>query len=119
MKKFTAILLSVVLCFGLLAGCGKDYKTQESTVFILKNGKIVTTDVEEFSDTYDKTALETYINDTIKAYVDENGKDTVKLEELTVENNKATLIIEYASVYSTGIAHLPYRKLCPVSSSTS
>lgn len=97
MKKFTAILLSVVLCFGLLAGCGKDYKTQESTVFILKNGKIVTTDVEEFSDTYDKTALETYINDTIKAYVDENGKDTVKLEELTVENNKATLIIEYAS----------------------
>ena len=97
MKKFTAILLSVVLCFGLLAGCGKDYKAQESTVFILKNGKIVTTDVEEFSDTYDKTALETYINDTIKAYVDENGKDTVKLEELTVENNKATLIIEYAS----------------------
>ena len=41
--------------------------------------------------------METYINDTIKAYVDENGKDTVKLEKLTVENNKATLIIEYAS----------------------
>ena len=97
MKRFSTMLLSVVLSIGLLAGCGKDYKVQESTVFILKNGDIVSTDVEEFADTYDKAALETYINDAIKVYADENGSDAVELSELTVENGKATLIMEYAS----------------------
>lgn len=97
MKKFTSLVLVVVLCIGMFAGCGKNYSVNESTVFILKNSKIVSTDVEEFSDTYDQAALESYINDAINEYTQENGKDSVKLNKLTVEDGKAVLTIEYAS----------------------
>lgn len=97
MKKFTAILLMLVLCVGLLTGCGASYDAEESTVFVLKDGKIVSTDVESFDeDTYDEEKLKTYVEEAIAEYVEENGEDTVKLKELTVKEGKATLILEYA-----------------------
>ncbi len=97
MKKLAAIMLAVVLCVGTLAGCGKDYSANESTVFVLKNGKVVSTDVEDFGSSYDQKALEKYIDDSISTYNDENGKDSVKLKKLSIEKKKATLILEYAS----------------------
>lgn len=97
MKKITALMLTFILCISVFAGCGKNYATEASTVFVLKNGKIVSTDVEEFEETYDKSELETYISNIIKEYSDEHGKDSVKLNKLIVEEGKATLIMEYAS----------------------
>lgn len=100
MKKYTAMLLSVLLCIGLLAGltgCGKKYAVEESTLFILKDGSVISTDIEEFGSGYDEEALKKYVDNAIKEYTDEYGEDTVKLNELKVEDGKATLVIEYAT----------------------
>ena len=66
MKKFAAIAMMLIMCVGLLAGCGSYYAADESTVFVLKNGQIVSTDVEDFNeDTYDVDGLKTYVKDAV------------------------------------------------------
>ncbi|MDD6482412.1 MAG: hypothetical protein PUF65_09160 [Lachnospiraceae bacterium] len=98
MKKFVATVLTVVLCLGVLFGCGASYTADESTVFILKNGKVVSTDVDDFDEnTYDQEDLKQYIKSTIDTYNEENGKGLVELKDLTVKDGKATLTISYAS----------------------
>ena len=98
MKKFLSFALAMVLCVGILSGCGTNYNAEESTVYVQKNGKIVSTDVEEFdTSAYDESALKAYIDDAIDSYTSENGSGRVKLQSLNIEDNKATLIIEYAS----------------------
>lgn len=98
MKKFLSFALAMVLCVGILSGCGTNYNAEESTVYVRKNGKIVSTDVEEFdTSAYDESALKAYIDEAIDSYTSENGSGRVKLQSLKVEDNKATLIIEYAS----------------------
>lgn len=103
MKKYSAICLVIALCVTMLAGCGTSYSAEESTVFVQKHGKIVSTDVEDFDEnTYDKDGLEKYVNETIDKYTSENGKNTVKLKELSVKDNSAVLTLEYkdAKAYS-------------------
>ncbi len=98
MKKISAALMAVFLCIGLLAGCGADYSANESTVFINSDGTVVSTDVEDFdTDTYKEKDLKKYVEDTIDEYNDKAGEKAVSLKELTVEKNKATLIIKYDS----------------------
>lgn len=98
MKKFMVWALVAVMCLGMLAGCGSSYAADESTVFVLKDGKIVSTDVEDFDEgTYDADGLKDYVNQTIDTYSDENGKGLVKLKSLSVKDNKAVLTLEYAS----------------------
>lgn len=96
MKKFGHVLLSLLLCIGLLTGCGTSFKADESTVFVLKNGRIVSTDVEDFDEkTYDKDGLTQYVKQEIRAYNDKNGKGSVALKKLEVGDKKATLTISY------------------------
>lgn len=98
MKKFAAIAMMLIMCVGLLAGCGSSYAADESTVFVLKNGQIVSTDVEDFSeDTYDVDGLKTYVKDAVDTYNKKNGKDTVSFKKLSTKDNKATLTLEYDS----------------------
>lgn len=98
MKKFKVVALAMLLCVGMLVGCGASYAADESTVFVLKDGKIVSTDVEEFDEnTYDADGLEEYIDNAIDTYNAENSKDSVKLKKLTIKDGKATVIVEYAS----------------------
>ena len=98
MKKFRIIALSVLLCVSLLGGCKSSYAADTNTVFVQKDGGIVSTDVEEFdTSAYDESALKAYIDDAIDSYASENGSGRVKLQSLNIEDNKATLIIEYAS----------------------
>ncbi len=96
MKKYTAILLMLVLTVGMLVGCGKDYATEESTIFIEKKGKVVYTDVKKFDEkTYDREELEEYVKSIIDEYTKEHGKKTVTFESLTVEDGVATLTLEF------------------------
>lgn len=39
MKKFGQIVLVLLLSVGMFTGCGTSYKADESTVFVLKDGK--------------------------------------------------------------------------------
>ena len=41
MNKKLSMLLPVIATCGLLAGCGTDYYTKDSTVFVAKNGSVV------------------------------------------------------------------------------
>lgn len=98
MKKFMVWALVAVMCLGMLAGCGTSYATDESTVFVLKDGKIVSTDVEDFDEgTYDTDGLKDYVDQAIDTYSEENGKGLVKLKDLSVKDDKAVLTMEYAS----------------------
>ena len=80
MKKFMVWALVAVMCLGMFAGCGASYAADESTVFVLKDGSIVSTDVEDFDEgTYDADGLKDYVDQTIDTY------------------NEAVLTLEYAS----------------------
>lgn len=98
MKKFMCLALVFVLCTGMFAGCGANYAADESTVFVLKDGGIVSTDVEEFDESaYDEDGLKTYAKETIDDYNTANGEGRVKLKDLSVKDKKATIILSYAS----------------------
>ena len=78
MKKFGQIVLVFLLSVGMFTGCGTSYKADESTVFVLKDGKIVSTDVENFDEkTYDKDGLKEYVKNEIDTYNEKNGTDIV------------------------------------------
>lgn len=101
-----SILLLIVVIIAtifVLRSCGTDYtKTDANTVYVLKNGKIVSTDIEAFDEkSYDKDSLEAYIKDIVDTYNKENGEHSVKQKTLEVENAKVTLVLEYenADVY--------------------
>jgi hypothetical protein len=97
MKKTITTLLALVLCIGMLTGCGTNYATEESTVFVQKDGTVVSTDVESFSDTYDEGELKTYVENAISEYTAQYGEETVTLKDVAVADGKATLILSYAS----------------------
>lgn len=99
MKRTVALGATMVLCVGLLSGCGKDYNTAEDTVFLLKNGKVISTDVEAFDqNTYSKDGLVTYVDEAVEAFNAEHGKGAVSKKKLLVEDGTAVLTLEYASV---------------------
>ncbi len=95
------VLLAVVIFLVALLfnSCGSDYaKTDTCTVYVLKDGKIVSTDIEAFDEkTYEKKALESYVKDVINTYNKENQKDSLKKKSLAVKKGMATLVLEYAS----------------------
>lgn len=93
------LVLIVLLAIFVFGSCGIDYeKADTNTVFVLKNGKIVSTDIEAFDEkTYDKEKLEAYVDDVIDTYNKENGENSLKKKSYLVENNIATLVLEYAN----------------------
>ena len=96
MKKFGQIVLVFLLSVGMFTGCGTSYKADESTGFVLKDGKIVSTDVENFDEkTYDKDGLKEYVKNEIDTYNEKNGKGSVSLKKLDTGEKKATLTIAY------------------------
>ena len=96
-----AVVLILVIVIGavVLGGCGAGYEDETTnTLFILEDGKVVSTDVEAFDEnTYNKNDLKSYTNQVIKAYNDENGKNSVKQKSLNIKDGVATLVLEYAS----------------------
>lgn len=98
MRKAIKTALALLLCAGLLSGCKQTtYETEHSTVFIQKDGTVISTDVEDFdANTYDENGLKRYIEDAIAAY-NKSGDELVHMEKLTVAEGKATLVLNYAS----------------------
>ncbi len=64
------------------------YYTKDSTVFVAKNGSVVSTDVEDFDTaTYKQDDLQSYVDKSIDDYNKKND-GSVKLKKLTVEKKK-------------------------------
>lgn len=104
-KRITKAVLTFILCLGMLAGCGSKISADESTVFVQKDGSVVSVDVEEFdSNTYDEQGLKDYVEQTVSEYNEQNGKNQVKFKKLSVKDGKAELTMEYATAAD-------YRKL--------
>lgn len=104
-KRITPAVLTIILCIGMLAGCGSRLSVDESTVFVQKDGSIVSVDVEEFdSASYDEQGLRDYVEQTVAEFNDQNGANQVKLKQLSVKDGKAELSLEYATAAD-------YRKL--------
>ena len=94
MKKLGCMVL--MLCIGLLTGCGTTLEGEKSIVYVGKNGSVTSLDVEELAESYYDTAeLESFVQEEVAAYETQNGKGTVKLDELTVEEGTAKLRMKY------------------------
>lgn len=93
------LVLIIVLVVFLIQSCGVDYeKADRNTVFVLKNGKIVSTDIEAFDEkTYNKEKLEAYVDDVVATYNKENGEDSLTKKYYDVVDDVATLVLEYAN----------------------
>lgn len=94
------LVLVIVLAVVFFGSCGTDYaETDTNTVYVLKNGKIISTDVETFDEkSYDENELKDYIKENIDTYNAENGKNSLKQKSFDVEDGKAVLVMEYANV---------------------
>ena len=93
------LILVIILAVFVFGSCGVDYtETDTNTVYVLKNGKIVSTDIEAFDQKkYNGEKLDSYLKDIVDTYNKENEKDSLKKKSLTVEENVATLVLEYAN----------------------
>lgn len=93
------LILILILGIFIFGSCGTDYaEADTNTVFVLKDGKIVSTDVENFDEKkYNEAELESYVAGIVDTYNKKNGEDSLKQKEFTVEENVATLVLEYAN----------------------
>ncbi len=93
MKRMLYAIPGLLLLAMLLAGCGEAVPdADESVVYVNKKGAVTYLDVEPFDPgVYEEDGLRGFLEEEIKAYTDEHGKNTVKLEDLTVENGIAKL----------------------------
>lgn len=95
------ILLIVIIGIGIFVfgSCGVDYtETDTNTVYVLKDGKVVSTDIEAFDqNTYDSAKLENYLASIVDTYNKENGEESLVQKSLTVEENVAVFVLEYAN----------------------
>ena len=99
MKKLTSISMIMVLCAGLLSGCGTSFTADVNTVYVEKNGKVLTVDVETFEEGYySEDELREFINEEVDAYTADNGSGSVKLSKLTVEDGTAKMEMAYKTV---------------------
>ena len=106
-RKLRATGLAIILLILLIAlvvfffdSCGTNYAEAETnTVYVLENGKVISTDVEAFDEkTYDKDKLQSYVKDSINTYNAEIGKNSLKEKSLKIEDGKAVLVLEYVDV---------------------
>lgn len=97
MKKFISISLAMLVIAGLLTGCGKSLEADRDTVYIQKKGNVVSAAIADFDkDYYDQEELKNYIDERVADYQEEHGKNTVSIDEFSVEDGIARLFIKYS-----------------------
>lgn len=105
MKKFGCMVLGLCMVIGLFAGCGTaTIEGESNVVYVGKKGSVISLDIEELNqDYYDAEELENYVNDAVSEYNEAYGRNSVKVQELTVEEGTARLQMKYktAADYST------------------
>ena len=96
MRKACMAGISVLIGISMLAGCGKSLDADTDTVYVQKNGTVLSVDVETLDkDYYDETELKDYVTDAVSTYTGEHGKSAVKLENLSVKDGTAILKMKY------------------------
>lgn len=93
-----ALVLLIVFIVFIFKSCGVDYTdVDRNTVFVLKDGKIASSDVDSFDEKqYDKREFKSYVKELIRTYNKEIGNNSLKQKTLEIEDGKAILVLEYA-----------------------
>ena len=82
MRKACMAGISVLIGISMLAGCGKSLDADTDTVYVQKNGTVLSVDVETLDkDYYDETELKDYVTDAVSTYTGEHGKSAVRVED--------------------------------------
>lgn len=97
MKKFIGFGLVLLMCVGMLAGCGSSLNVDTNTIYVKKNGRVISADVETFDkDYYDQEEFKTYVDAAIEEYNAERN-NAVKLLEFEVKENVASVHMSFQS----------------------
>lgn len=101
MKKIQLMILTVVMA-GVLCGCTNYAKEYDKNTLIIKgNESLVEVAVEDFKETSIKAEdLESYIEEQVTAYNDENGKKIKKKSINTEDMSKVKLVLTYKDIES-------------------
>lgn len=96
MRKMCKAGVGVLVCATMLAGCGTSLEADDDLVYVDKKGAVTSIDVESLDENfYDADELQSFVDEEVADYNDENGKDSVKVESLTVEDGTAKLQMKY------------------------
>lgn len=107
MKRITAMVLAVVLAFGLTA-CGSTVgniklESGQSAIYIKEDGTVLYAMSEKFDkDYYDKSELKDKIENEIAGYNDSSKasvNDAMSIDEFKVKKDTATLVLNLATTY--------------------
>ena len=91
-----AILLIVIVAALFVSGAIGGTVADSNSVYILKNGKIVSTNIEDFDENiYSKSELKSYMSDVIKEYNKENGHGSVRQRSFKIKDGVATSVLQY------------------------
>ena len=115
-KRLIAGVFAAVLSLGLTACSSVKFEPTETSIFIQKDRKVVSAEIESFDNSayadsprYKEDELKAFVEDAVitynsenggaaKAYVEEKGEELpVAVESLTVADNTATLLLDFAS----------------------
>lgn len=100
MKRLGCVGLSAVLSILTLAGCGQsDLKADTNTVYVEKNGAVLSMDVEAFDqEYYDEAELKEFVDSEVADYNGQHGEKSVEVKDLSVEDGTAKLKLAYRTV---------------------
>lgn len=101
MKKRGYLVVALMLCI-VMTGCSKktpslvETKLSDNTILVFEDGTVECAVIEEFKkDYYSEEGLRSFVEKNIGNYTKMNGEDTITLEQLTVENQSAKMILTY------------------------
>lgn len=100
MKRLGCVGLAAVLSILTLAGCGQsDLKADTDTVYVEKNGAVLSMDVEAFDqEYYDEAELKEFVDSEVADYNGQHGEKSVEVKDLSVEDGTAKLKLAYRTV---------------------
>ena len=95
MRRIICISLVCVLMTGLFSACGKSLEADRDTVYVQKRGAIISAAIADFDkDYYDEEELKSFVEERVEAYQEEHGKNSVKIDEFSVEERVAKLYMK-------------------------
>ena len=94
MRKTLTLILAIVCLTAALTGCGDDGGVTETTIEVKKNGSVVHTIVEEFSEEYyDLEELMDVMQESCEAYNGGAGKKAVTVGNGEVTGGELTAVM--------------------------
>lgn len=98
----TGRMAAVAVCALMLGGCGllgdAPWEPTETALQVREDGTMTEVVIDQLEQSYyNASELESMINSSVSEYNKSHGADSVKIDELLLENNQVKLTLTYAS----------------------